>query len=410
MKILWLTAQFPCLRSGGQVRQFHLLRHLSRRHQLTVVSLLQPAEREAVTALAALGINVVVARFQPGRTGNRRLRSWLRFLFDARPHLAHVYPVARLTPLLAEVLPVFQPDLIHLEELFTAELQKLLERYPLVLGTQNVESVNLARQHQQITTSGRRLTSWLDLQKLKRYERMALRRSTACVAVSEADAALLHRLVPHTPVTVVPNGVDVPAFAPPAGEAHREGMLFLGTLDYEPNRQGLLTFCREILPLIRARRPRATLTIIGANAPSAIETIAELPGIHYRGFVPDVRPYLWQAAVCVVPLFAGGGTRLKILEALAAGCPVVSTPLGAEGLALRPERELLLAEDAPGFAQQVLRLLAEPALAQRLARAGRERVQRYDWEQIAPRLERVYQDTLRGKQPVTAAAPGAGSQ
>lgn len=397
MKILWLTPEFPCLRSGGQVRQFHLLRHLSRQHQVAVVSLFRPEEDGEVAALAALGVDVVTDRFQPA-LASCRVRSWLRFLFDSRPHLAHVYPLARLAPRVREIVPVFQPDLIHLEGLFTSELQKVVPGLPVVLDAQNVESVNLGRQQQQLTSPGRRLTSRLDLEKLKRWERKWLCRSTGCVAVSAEDAARLRRLAPRTPIYLVPNGVDVPAFAPPVAHPARQGLLFFGALGYAPNGEGLLYFCQKILPAIRATCPEVILTIIGRNAPAAIAALAGFPGVRYRGFVADVRPYLWRAAVCVVPLLAGGGTRLKILEALAAGCPVVSTRVGAEGLPLRPERELLLADDAQIFAEQVVRLLTQPALAAGMATAGRERALMYDWAHIAPRLERAYQATLERKQ------------
>jgi glycosyltransferase involved in cell wall biosynthesis len=362
-----------------------------------VVSLLQPGEQDEVVVLERMGIDVVTELFVPGLHANHRFRSWKRFLLDLRPNYAHVYPIDMLAAQIQRVLPGLQPDVVQLEFLFTAPLQKLMPRLPVVLTEINVVSVNLARQRRHVQSVARRLTSRLDLEKLRRWERKWVRRSTACVAMSEVDAVILRHMAPQTPVYVVPNGVDVSAFARPPGARERKGMVFFGTLGYVPNREAALYFCRNILPRIRARNPDVTLTIIGGRAPDDVVALGSLPGVEYHGFVDDVRPYLWEAAVCVVPLLSGGGTRLKILEALAAGCPVVSTSLGAEGLHLRAGRDLLLADDVDFFAHQVLRILEQKRLAERLSRQGHETTRsRYDWHSITPLLEQVYGDVLDG--------------
>jgi glycosyltransferase involved in cell wall biosynthesis len=165
-------------------------------------------------------------------------------------------------------------------------------------------------------------------------------------------------------------------------------LLFFGTLSYGPNADGLVWFCEQVLPRVRQSKPDVRLEVVGLDPPPRVTALGRLPGVQVTGFVPDIRPKLWSATMCVVPLLAGGGTRLKILEALAAGCPVISTTVGAEGLELMDGKHLLIADDPEEFARDVVALLESDALRHRLADAGRRAVaEKYDWQEIAPRLE-----------------------
>lgn len=411
MDILWVTPQLPCRRSGGQVRQYHLLKYLCQKHRVIVLSLVQEAELEELQTLRQLGAEVVVERFTPppppGLWRNR-LRSWCQLLFDPRPHYAHTYPLAALRRQLRQLLSHWQPDIVQFEHLFVAPLGERINGLPWLLAEQNIEHKNHERQGKQAVALFRRLAGWIETQKLRHWEQQWVQRSTACLAVSEAEATDLRTLAPQTPVYVVPNGVDTTEFAPPipptggdkrGDELRRTDLLFFGTLGYRPNVDAVVYFCREMLPHIQTRRPDVTLNIIGAYAPPEVVALGNRPGVRYLGFVADVRPYLWQAAICIVPLRGGGGTRLKILEALAAGCPVVSTTIGAEGLELVDGRDLLIADDPLSFARRVLQLLAEPNQARSLARQGRQTVAvRYDWQVIAPQLEEAYQATVMAHQ------------
>jgi glycosyltransferase involved in cell wall biosynthesis len=221
------------------------------------------------------------------------------------------------------------------------------------------------------------------------------------VAVSERDAALLRAMSPAARVHVVPNGVDGEWFAPLGECRAAEELLFFGSLSYGPNVEGLAWFCQQILPRVQQSRPGVSLEIVGFNPVPGVAALGELPGVKVTGFVPDIRTRLWSAALSVVPLRSGGGTRLKVLEALAAGCPVVSTSLGAEGLSLKDEEHLLLADTPDEFARDVLRLLASPGLRRRVAEAGRKAVaQNYDWRQIASLLDAACVDAAgRGNRP-----------
>jgi glycosyltransferase involved in cell wall biosynthesis len=208
-------------------------------------------------------------------------------------------------------------------------------------------------------------------------------------------------------VSVIPNGVDVEAYAaqdialpngavPPPGDR----IVFVGRMDYHANVEGVRWFCRQVLPRIRAHRPRVLFQIVGGYPVPAISRLARAGEIEVTGFVRNVRPYVKEASVVVVPLRVGGGTRLKILEALALGKPLVSTTVGAEGIEAVPDRDLVIADHAQAFADEVVSLLSHPEKGAALGDAGRRLVEsKYNWEYIVKNLETIYEQCLDMEQP-----------
>lgn len=273
---------------------------------------------------------------------------------------------------------------------------------PAVANLYDLDSM-LQRRTQRLRReeSGRRrpsLSGWQLVRRLEGIERDILRSYTGVTAVSRQDAALLRRLASRATVGLVPNGVDTEYFGavaswPPVGlppGAGGEIVLFTGTLYHNPNKDGLRYFMADVLPSIRARRPQARLWIVGAApVPEMLRPDALPEGVEVFTSVDDVRPYLAAAAVTVVPLRLSSGTRLKILEALAAHRPVVSTSLGAEGLDLEPGRDYARADTPTAFAEAVLAVLEDPARAREMADRGRETVRRrYSWrDSIAPAFQ-----------------------
>ncbi len=397
--VIWITPQLPCLRSGGQVRQYHLLRYLCARHHVTVLSLVREEEIEAIGALENLGAEVITKLFIPPKSiglWRNRLKSWSQLLFDPWPHYARTYPIDSLRNSFREILKKYSPDILHFEHLFTAPLSELAGCVPWVLTEQNAESHIAGQQSRQALKGTHRLAGKIESRKLCNWEQKWVRRSAACIAVSEVDAEILRCMASDTLISVIPNGVDSAYFTPREGiTQNREGLLFLGNLSYMPNADGIQYFCKEIFPRIRSYKPQITLNIVGLDATPEIMALGELPGVRFIGFVADIRPHLWNSAVCVVPLRMGGGTRLKILESLAAGCPVVSTTVGAEGLDVKNGQDLLIGDDPQTFAHHVLKLIDEPLLAQSMSKFGMQKVEAcYDWQAIAPRLEQIYQSVL----------------
>lgn len=237
-----------------------------------------------------------------------------------------------------------------------------------------------------------------------RFEGRALSRLDSVLAVSEADRETFARLYPgrlRAPVRVIPTGVDAQYLGAAADvpfDPHH--LAFTGSMDWLPNEDAVLYFCQEILPRIRRVEPRVTLSIVGRNPTPAVCRLAQqVPGIEVTGRVVDIRPHVGRASLSIVPLRIGGGTRLKIYEAMAMGRPVVSTSIGAEGLPLAPGHDLAIADDPDAFARAVLTLLSDPAGRQRMADAARHLVaERYDWSAVAGTLEDAVRAALRSGQ------------
>jgi len=239
------------------------------------------------------------------------------------------------------------------------------------------------------------LYSLIQWKKLARYERRCCKAADRVVAVSETDAGALKSLVTGLGVTVVPNGVDIPAYDPHTVEPFDLGpmaIVFTGKMDFRPNVDGVLWFVQQVLPLVQVEIPEAHFYIVGQRPHRRVNALRSDPAVTVSGFVPSTPPYIAGAAVYVVPLRMGGGTRLKVLEAMALGKAVVSTSLGCEGFpSMRAGEHLLVEDDEAAFARAVVTLLRDSSQRGTLGEAARALVAaRYDWAMIASRWETVY--------------------
>ena len=225
---------------------------------------------------------------------------------------------------------------------------------------------------------------------MSRAERLYAQRADHVLTVSESDRDFFSRLVDPKKVSVVPTGVDVDYFRPSTGE-EQGGLVFTGAMDWMPNEDGVFYFVREILPNIRRDVPEVTLSVVGREPSARLKALAEGEcGVRVTGRVEDIRPYVHEASVYVVPLRIGGGTRLKIFEAMAMGKAVVSTSIGAEGLPVRHGTNIILADDPKAFAREVVMLLRDPIARAALGRAARELVaQKHSWRAVTAEFEAV---------------------
>jgi glycosyltransferase involved in cell wall biosynthesis len=263
-----------------------------------------------------------------------------------------------------------------------------------VLFQHNVETMIWRRR---VAHSSSPLHRWyfqLQARRMYQFEHRASRAAGHIVAVSPADATAMRELFGVTRVSEIPTGVNLEYFRQPcaadAGITPTD-LVFVGSMDWLPNVDGVLHFVREILPLIRSRRADCSLAIVGRTAPPKIRDLAvHDPRIQVTGTVPDIRPYLWGAAMSIVPLRIGGGTRLKIYEAMAAGAPVVSTTIGAEGLTVHPPVDIRIADTPQDFADRCLELLSDRDLRRQIATAAWEMVTAsFSWERVARCFEEV---------------------
>lgn len=240
-------------------------------------------------------------------------------------------------------------------------------------------------------SAARKMRAWLHSRMMRRWEPRYAEKFGWCVAMSEVDRQLLMAANPHLRIRVIPNGVDARAYQPLPLNSAGHSLLFIGSMSYAPNVDAVLHFCKTILPLIRRKLPDIELTIVGSHPPPSVCELGRQPNIQVLGYVEDVVPYYLRSRASVVPLRAGGGTRLKILESMALGRPVVSTSLGCEGLEMLDGEHLLIADEPSQFTDQVVRLFEDQDLYESVSRQARCLVEtQYDWSVIAQKLLAVY--------------------
>jgi len=394
MHILWVKSDLLVpLDKGGKLRTWHLMRHLQRRHEITYLSYADSGVRaDDLLAMRQVARRVVTV------PRNDALKGSLRFYADVARHIANPLPYAvakyrseAFRSALVGLLNESRVDLVVCD--FLVPAINLPDRLPCpaVLFTHNVES-EIWRRHadQQDGAIGRWLYG-LQHRRMLDFERQALGRFDEVLAVSEQDRDTFERLyqgATRKPACVVPTGVDTSYFTADEREPNAGRLVFTGSMDWLPNEDAMTFFCRDVLPLIRTRCPEVQLTIVGREPTRGVRNLATQNGIVVTGRVEDVRPFIREAAVYIVPLRIGGGTRLKIFEAMAMGKAVVSTTVGAEGLPVVDDRHLAIADDPQAFADAVIRVLNDNPYRQRLGRSACELVtSRFDWSVVASDLE-----------------------
>ncbi|MDQ3898983.1 MAG: glycosyltransferase [Actinomycetota bacterium] len=366
---------------------------------MSLLSFVRPGEDHAAALRATREYCdevVAVENDRYGLSGADKRRLQLKSLASAGSYAQLMYRRPALQAALDRMVQRTTYDIITVEFCWMAHY-----RFPratkLVLDEHNIEYDILYRTFRGGTGLGRKLYNYVEYRKLRREERAVWRKFDGCALTSVRDQRLLCRDVPAARTVVAPNGVDTHFFRPGDTPPEPMTLVFFGAIDYYPNTDGVLFFLREVLPRLKQRYPALKLLIVGPSPPEAITRWAG-DDIAITGFVEDVRPYLARGAVIIVPLRIGGGTRLKIVEAMAMGKAIVSTTLGAEGIDVTDEQDILLADSAAAFAAQVGRLLDDPALARRLGAAARRLVERrYDWHGSVRKLEGLCQGVLAGE-------------
>lgn len=409
MRIMVVAPYLPSFPgSGACIRTFCLVRELSRQHRFRVLasSTLGSAPAGALTSLSFCdGVEVVEPPpFRPGpRAGRaRRLVSFASWALGGPPReLQSLERIRAGMEGVAEAwIREFQPEVLEVNESLTLPLvQRVAGRTPLLLTVHNLVYRVAERMAGREGSWRSRLKGRLNLGKLFRWEREIYRRPYRFVTCSEADRQALLDLAPQARVSVVPNGVDTEYFrGAAAGGGDPDRLLFTGKMEYGPNADAVEFFAAEVLPRIRRARPQAHLEVVGMSPPAHLRELAGSHPLTVHGEVPDVRPWLERCGVSVVPLRAGSGTRLKILEALSMGRAVVSTRIGAEGLDVVDGEHLLLADRPEDFAERTLAAMEDEGLRERLGRNGRRLVEeRYDWKAVAGLLDQAYRAAARGE-------------
>ena len=394
MRILWLKTDLLLpLDKGGKLRTWHLMRHLARRHEITYVAFADPHGDSAhVEGMAEVASFVeTISRTEVAKNSPRFFANVAWHLADPLPYAVGQYRSRAYRQRVKQLLATREFDLVVSD--FLPPVVNLPEKLPCpaVLFTHNVES-EIWRRHAETADGALRKRLYkTQYQRMLRFEGRALRRFEGLLAVSEADRETFARLYPGidlNTIHVVRTGVDTEFFSPAPSPSNSAELVFTGSMDWLPNEDGMQWFCAEILPLIKREVPAVTLSIVGRAPTPAVKRLAEEAGVRVTGRVDDVRPYMAAAAAFIVPLRIGGGTRLKIFEAMGMAKAVVSTTVGAEGLPVTQDRDILLADEPNSFARAVIRLLRDVEGRRQLETAARRLVaEHFDWSAVARDLD-----------------------
>lgn len=392
MKLLWVKGDFlhPTTK-GGQIRSLETLKRLHRRHEVHYIGLDYPPHPEAVARAHEYCSHVYpIAHHAPARGSLQFGFELLKGMLDAWPVSITRYRSEAMEAKIAELSRREKFDAIVCD--FLSASQNMPDLRACTLFQHNVEAVIWRRNADRARNAAIRAYFNLQAKRMHSYERDVCQRVRSVIAVSEQDANLMRRDYGAKRVSPVSTGVDLEYFSPQPSPPVAD-LVFVGSMDWMPNIDGMQWFVQEVYPLICKRRPACTLAIVGRKPSAEIESLSAAdPTIQVTGTVPDVRSYLWGSPVSIVPLRVGGGTRLKIYEAMAAKTAVVSTTIGAEGLDIQHGENILIADRPEDFATGCLELLENEPARRQMTNAAWDLVRaRYSWDVVCSQFEALLQ-------------------
>jgi len=395
MRILWAKANriLPA-HSGGDLRSLHLLRQLRRREEVIFFSYYSgkhDAQYERALEHALPGaVSVCMGK---KNSGWARGLDYLRKVRNPEPYAVGRFAAGNVRQRLRECVAEESPDVVICDFLDAAINLPERMNVPCVLFQHNVES-EIWRRHAENARGARRLVYRHEFARMLNYERAAVRRFDHVIAVSDHDRKLMSAWTSAERISVVPTGVDTDEFRP-TSDVEKPLVVFVGAMDWEPNVDAAVHFCEEIWPRVAEKCPDAKFRIVGRNPDARVRALANR-SVEVTGRVESVVEHLHEAAVVVVPLRVGGGTRIKIYEAMAAGKTVVSTSVGAEGLDVHDGRDIVLANSSEMFSDAVVRLLKSPEERARLGGTAARVAERYSWDAAGKKFAEILLDLVSG--------------
>ena len=397
MEVLVVDEELPWpLNTGKRLRTYNLLLRMQKEHTLHLV-----CHGDADTLPGCP--NVVVHPVPSPVVEQRGVKFYfdlLANLLSSEPYVVQRHSSKEMQKIIAELVKGYSFDLVHCEWTpYTVNLQGVLGAYPSVLSTHNVEALIWKRLWERESNPLKKSYIRIQWKKMEKYEAKAVHFYDRVMCVSDEDRQYICTEFDCPNVAVVPNGVDEQYFAPDAGDETEHSMVFTGSMDWRPNQDAVNYFVNDIFPLIREALPTATFTIVGRFPPEDMaRRWRRIPGVTVTGTVDDVRTYIARSSLYVVPLRIGGGSRLKILEALSMRKKVLSTSVGAEGLKLDSDVHLMLEDSAEDFAAKAVEMLSSPDRYERLAESGLQRVlSMYTWDSIATVMNDVWTEARESR-------------
>lgn len=411
LKILWLSHVVPYPPHGFGVlqRAHNLVREVARYHDLYLIAFVQKKLLASTFPTVEGGLvesNRVLSEFCrhvefiPIPSEQHRLGlAWLAAssLLRRDPSTLNWLKSATMTTALQRITSQVSFDLVHFDTISLASYLPMVSDRASVLDHHSIESHMLVRRAAKESNLLKRIYYWQEGLRLGNYEKRVCPQFDANITCSQLDSARLRELIGKTSrVTEIPNGVDVSYFQPNVQAVTPNSMIFVGNLSWYPNRDAMLHLAEHLWPLIRQRFPQASMDVVGANPPKLLMDLAKQdPQFRVHGFVDDVRPYIAKAAVYICPIRDGGGTRLKILDALAMGKAVIAHPIACEGLEVTENKNILIATEPAVYVAHLERLFGDASYRQSLGDAGRDLINReYSYASIGLRLSQLYDDLV----------------
>jgi glycosyltransferase involved in cell wall biosynthesis len=378
------------------MRIYQLVRQISVRHDVTLLSNAWPADRADEDGLSDQVPLRVISRQEPTRL--RKRIGQLRSLVSPLPFACRVLFSDELQDALDELSASTQFDLIYVESSPMCCL-RFPPEIPIVLDEHNIEYELYHRLYSGERSALRRGFNWVEYRRFRRFEENCWRRAGGCAVTSAREEPIVRAVAPNTETMVVPNSVDLDYFKPWSGDVTPDTVVFNGILDYRPNLDAAFHLVDELWPLVLARRPSARLTIVGRVSARDARALSR-PTVEVIGRVKDIRPHIQSAAVVAVPIRIGGGTRLKVVEAMSMGKAIVTTSIGCEGIDVRNGEHLLIADDDDSFAARVVQLFDDAQLRADLGVAGRALAEaRYSWNLAGDGLDELFRRILAASGP-----------
>jgi len=413
MKVLFLSQIVPYPPHGGVLqRGYNLLRELGRHASVHLMAFVHPdelptdaAREESLGVLQGFCERVEYFSLWAKASSVHRVVALAAGVCSAKPFSTIAHRSAAFQRRVSEALETVPFDLVHVDTVALSQFVNGRRKVPSVLTHHNIESILMERRAQVETRPLIRRVLQRESEKLARYEALEAPQFDVNIMMSSHDEVTLTRRVPGLRTAVVPNGVDTEYFTP-APDQETPALVYTGGMNMFANRDAAMYFLDEIWPLITAQAPDVRFFAVGQDPTKELQDVAARdPRVMVTGKVPDIRPYVRQSAVYVVPLRVGGGTRLKVLDAMAMGKALVSTSIGCEGIDVRPGEHLVLADTPAAFAQATVALLGDRARRLELGRAARALVERYyAWPVIGELLLGAYEQAIATEGPRRSAS------
>jgi len=392
MNILFLSSKSPYpIKDGHSMRTCNILRQISKKHRIFLVTyFLSDDEEKEFNELKKICTEATGFKLPMSQSRIQLCMALIKNIFSFSPFVAQKYRSKEMSAKIVKILSENKIDVVHIDILPLMSNFKLFKKYPTVLVEHNVESLLLKRRVSFTKNPFKRMFWWSQYLKLLSFEKIKVGQVDCCAVVSSNEMQIIKKMNSRARVEIVPNGVDIEYFTP-IGNPQENRLIFVGGLNWFPNHDGMNYFCEKILPEVMIALPNVKVSVVGKEDKNFLYSSQ----ITQLGFVDDVRPHVHSAKVFVVPLRIGGGTRLKILDAMAMGKAIVSTSIGCEGLEGKNGFHFIVEDTAQGFAKAVIELCQDSKKREFLGQNARKLAEeKYSWKLIGDKMNHIY-ETVR---------------